>query len=339
VNLVFDHRCDRLRVCAALVAAVIGLIGVRGEAKDVEGSQDYPLLKRISGAEIVAYDRKDYDELRFPLQRIVFNLQTQKFNRYETTTVRGRRIRLLYELPEGVTTIDAYRNYETELKTGKSEILFAGTKEELDNGGDRFVDQVYRARLENRLYKLLPVNRDNAYVAAKLRRNGDDVFVQVYLFANTEGRSTALVGQGRVGALVEVVEPNAFDDRMVSSEQMADEIARSGRIALYGLYFDTGRIEIKPESRPTLEQIADLLKRQPGLKLLVVGHTDNVGDFESNRDLSQRRAGSVVNALVTGFGIGPERLIPFGVSYASPVASNETSEGRSRNRRVELVRY
>jgi OmpA-OmpF porin, OOP family len=106
---------------------------------------------------------------------------------------------------------------------------------------------------------------------------------------------------------------------------MASEINRTGRIALYGLYFDTNRTEIKSESKPTLEQIADLLKREPNLKLLVVGHTDNVGDFESNRNLSQRRAESVANT--------------FGVSYAAPVASNATAEGRSQNRRVELVRY
>src|SRR6266853_2010818 len=86
-------------------------------------------------------------------------------------------------------------------------------------------------------------------------------------------------------------------------------------------------------------EIADLLKREPSLKLLVVGHTDNVGDFESNRNLSQRRAESVANALVTGFGIAPDRLVPFGVSYAAPVASNATPEGRSQNRRVELVHY
>ena len=121
---------------------------------------------------------------------------------------------------------------------------------------------------------------------------------------------------------------------------MASEINRTGRIALYGLYFDTNRTEIKSELKPTLEQIADLLKREPkSRKLLVVGHTDNVGDFESNRDLSQRRAESVANALVTGFGIAPDRLVSFGVSYATPVAPNSTAEGRSQNRRVELVRY
>ena len=80
---------------------------------------------------------------------------------------------------------------------------------------------------------------------------------------------------------------------------MASEINRTGRIALYELYFDTNRTKIKPESGPTLGQIADLLKREPDLKILAVGHTDNVGDFESNRDLSQRRSESVVNALGT----------------------------------------
>jgi outer membrane protein OmpA-like peptidoglycan-associated protein len=88
---------------------------------------------------------------------------------------------------------------------------------------------------------------------------------------------------------------------LVTSEKMASEINRTGRIALYGLYFDTNQTEIKPESKPTLEQIADLLKRESSLKLLVVGHSDNVGDFESNRDHSQRRAESVANALLTGF--------------------------------------
>ena len=80
-----------------------------------------------------------------------------------------------------------------------------------------------------------------------------------------------------------------------------------------------------------------LLKDQPTLKLLVVGHTDNVGTFSFNLDLSQRRANSVVNELVTRYEIGKNRLTPFGVSFANPVASNKTDEGRAKNRRVELV--
>jgi outer membrane protein OmpA-like peptidoglycan-associated protein len=123
----------------------------------------------------------------------------------------------------------------------------------------------------------------------------------------------------------------------VKAEEMAKQISNTGSVALYGIYFDFNKADIKPESAPTLEQIAMLLKDQPKLKLLVVGHTDNVGMFSFNLDLSQRRANAVVNDLVTKYRIDTNRLTPFGVSFASPVASNSTEEGRAKNRRVELV--
>ena len=123
----------------------------------------------------------------------------------------------------------------------------------------------------------------------------------------------------------------------VSSGEMARSISTAGRVALYGIYFDFNKAEVKPESDLTLEQVGKLLKESPRLKLLVVGHTDNVGGFPFNMDLSQRRAVAVVNALSSRFEVSRERLTPVGVSYASPVATNATDEGRSRNRRVELV--
>jgi outer membrane protein OmpA-like peptidoglycan-associated protein len=312
-----------------------------GYSKDISGGSEQPALPRVSGSKLVASERKEQGEMIIPLERIVFDLQTQKFNNFKTVSASGLLTRTLEELPAQSTPQEAARDYETSLREAKGEILFSGTQDALDNGDDRFVDQVYHGRVPDRIYNLLLLNRENAYLAGKYNWNGRDVYVQVYTFANSEGQSTSLVRKGRVGVLVETVEagPAHPPTPLVTSEQMADEINRTGRIALYGLYFDTGRTEIKSESKPTLEEIADLLKREPNLKLLVVGHTDNVGTFEANRDLSQRRAESVVNALVSGFGIAPDRLIPFGVSYAAPVASNATSEGRSQNRRVELVRY
>jgi outer membrane protein OmpA-like peptidoglycan-associated protein len=312
-----------------------------GYGKDSSSSNEHPALPRIPGSNIVAYERNDAGEITIPLERIVFDLQTQKFNNFKTISASGRLTRFLYALSAKSTTQEAAQYYKDSLHRANGEILFSGAQDGLDNGNDRFVNQVYYGRVPDRIYNLLLLNRENAYVAGKFNWNGSDVYVQVYTFANREGHRTSLVKKDRVGALVETIEvgPAHAPTALVTSEQMASEINRTGRIALYGLYFDTNRTEIKPESRPTLEQIADLLKREPNLKILVVGHTDNVGDFESNRNLSQRRAESVVNALVTGFGIPPDRLIPFGVSYASPVASNATPEGRSENRRVELVRY
>jgi OOP family OmpA-OmpF porin len=321
-------------------AAVAALWLASGYAKDVSGSNDHPALSRIAGSTIVMYERKDQAEIRIPLERVIFDLQTQKFNAFKTISASGRLTRILYALPAGNTPQDAGRYYENALRQANGQVLFSGAQDQLDNGNDRFVNQVY-GNVQDRIYNLLLLNRENAYVTGKLNWKGRDLYVQVYTFANREGRSTSLVRKDRVGALVEIIEagPAHAPTALVTSEQMASEINRTGRIALYGLYFDTNRTEIKPESKPTLEQIADLLKREPSLKLLVVGHTDNVGDFASNRDLSQRRAESVANALVTGFGIAPDRLVPFGVSYAAPVASNATAEGRSQNRRVELVRY
>lgn len=140
-------------------------------------------------------------------------------------------------------------------------------------------------------------------------------------------------------AVVDVMELKAMAQKMVTvkAAEMAQAINTQGRVALYGLYFDTAKAEVKPESKDTLEQIAQLLKTTPKLKLLVVGHTDNVGEFSGNMDLSRRRAESVIQALVHQYKVDRKRLSPVGVSFASPVASNDTEDGKAKNRRVELV--
>ena len=114
-------------------------------------------------------------------------------------------------------------------------------------------------------------------------------------------------------------------------------ISTSGSIALYGIYFDTGKADIKPESAETLKQIAALLSENKNLKLLVVGHTDTAGTFAYNMDLSSRRAASVTKELTAKYGAPADRLTPVGVSYACPVAPNTTEDGRAKNRRVALV--
>lgn len=119
---------------------------------------------------------------------------------------------------------------------------------------------------------------------------------------------------------------------------MNDGLKSSGHIALYGIYFDTNKSEVKPESKPALEQIAKLLSQNPGLNLKVVGHTDMTGALEANMKLSQSRGEAVVQALVSQYGVSPSRLKGHGVGPLAPVASNDTDEGRAKNRRVELVK-
>ena len=119
---------------------------------------------------------------------------------------------------------------------------------------------------------------------------------------------------------------------------LAGEIQKSGHASVYGIYFDTGKAEVKLESEAALNEIAKLLQQDPKLKLYVVGHTDNVGALASNMDLSRRRANAVTQDLTTKHGVDAARLSPQGDGPTAPVASNDTAEGREKNRRVELVK-
>jgi outer membrane protein OmpA-like peptidoglycan-associated protein len=138
---------------------------------------------------------------------------------------------------------------------------------------------------------------------------------------------------------VYVVEKEAMEQNVTAdASSMAGSIKETGKVALYGIYFDTGKSELKPESLSTLQEIAKLLTSDQTLKLYVVGHTDNSGVFDANIKLSMERAAAVVNALVTQHSVAVARLKAFGDGPTAPVGSNENEAGRALNRRVELVK-
>jgi OmpA-OmpF porin, OOP family len=124
----------------------------------------------------------------------------------------------------------------------------------------------------------------------------------------------------------------------IDAAVMARELAANGRIALYEIYFGFGSADLTPASDTALREIAALLRKDATLQLFVVGHTDNVGTFQTNLDLSRRRAAAVVRALSTAHGAESNRLQAEGVGMLAPLAANDTDAGRARNRRVELVR-
>jgi OOP family OmpA-OmpF porin len=148
------------------------------------------------------------------------------------------------------------------------------------------------------------------------------------------------VAAGQTGGNYEltIVEKAAMAQEVTASaDSMTRAIIETGRVAVYGIYFDFNKSELKPESKPTLDEISRLLSQNPQLKLHVVGHTDNVGEFGYNMTLSQARAEAVVKGLLTEYKISAGRLKPSGVGPLCPVAANATDEGRAKNRRVELV--
>lgn len=118
---------------------------------------------------------------------------------------------------------------------------------------------------------------------------------------------------------------------------MTDELRRSCRLELSGIYFNTGSATLLPESEPALRQIAQVVRQSKVPVLEVQGHTDNIGTAQFNQELSQRRAEAVRQALVSQLGIAPGRLTARGFGLTRPVDTNDTVVGRAHNRRVELA--
>jgi OmpA-OmpF porin, OOP family len=118
---------------------------------------------------------------------------------------------------------------------------------------------------------------------------------------------------------------------------MGAAIDSTGRVAVYGINFETGKTAILPESEPVLAEVQKLLEGRPDLKLRIEGHTDNTGSRAVNQPLSQKRAAAVAAWLVA-HGIDADRLTSQGFADTKPVADNATEEGRAKNRRVELVK-
>jgi outer membrane protein OmpA-like peptidoglycan-associated protein len=136
-----------------------------------------------------------------------------------------------------------------------------------------------------------------------------------------------------------VVEREQMEQKVtVNPDALFGDIATTGHVAVYGIYFDHDSANIKQESKPSLKAIADMLKTKKSLKLYVVGHTDMTGGFEYNVGLSLKRANAVVKALVNEYGISAGRLAGKGAGPLCPVGSNTTDSGRKLNRRVELVK-
>ena len=166
---------------------------------------------------------------------------------------------------------------------------------------------------------------DERRLAAELHKGG--AMTGVYIEAFNEGNTYSLT----------IVESQAMrQDVVADAAAMAKDITATGKVIIYGIYFDTGSAVIKPESEPSLAQMVKLLQSRSTLKMYVVGHTDNVGALEVNLKLSADRADAVVMAIV-GRGIAASRLKAAGVASYCPVASNASEPGRAQNRRVELV--
>jgi OOP family OmpA-OmpF porin len=135
-----------------------------------------------------------------------------------------------------------------------------------------------------------------------------------------------------------VTETELTQDVVANAVDLSNGLKNNGHIVLNGILFDTGKDVVKPESSAALDEVVKMLKADAKTKVYVVGHTDNVGALAANIDLSKRRAAAVVQVLATKYAIPADRLQSFGAGRYAPIASNDSEDGRTLNRRVELVK-
>lgn len=303
-------------------------------AEDVEGAKDHPLVGRYDGATAVFYKESDFDEaalLRAPhdYNALLERNDTKDRSGDDWLKVEGRITQIRYEGPEGRSSLEIMRNFEKALAGEGFAKVFACADAACLTGKlrDNYLigQQVDPTNGNSGAYQ------DHArYLLAKLK--GEDGPVYAALLVSEAGPL--------ITTYVEVVETKDMEGDKVSvpsSDDMKQAIEDKGKIDLYGILFDFDKDTLRPESKETLDQIADLLEQNAALKLKIVGHTDNRGTAEYNMDLSERRAEKVVEALVGEYKIDEARLSYSGAGSTTPVASNATEEGRAKNRRVELV--
>lgn len=293
---------------------------------DVNGAGDHPLIERVSGSYIFTFQESEYERIQFPTGPA----DGDGFESYETK--EGRYLQYTYRFEDDeVSTMRIKSSYRNSLEQNGFEILFAGSGDELGyrNGVGFFIQGSYD-RPDRRCCNA-GRNSDIRYLAAQSADGS--VMMSMATFR-------AQLGMGTV-ALVDVVATDVMetgmDHRPLTSDEMGSGIEQHGKVAIQNILFELNSSEILPESAEALETISDLMNERENLQLLVVGHTDNTGDFDYNLGLSMERATSVVQFLNSEYGIPESRLQAAGAGMMAPITTNRTEEGRALNRRVELV--
>jgi outer membrane protein OmpA-like peptidoglycan-associated protein len=255
--------------------------------------------------------------------------------------VEGLLSRYTYIAPEGRTPAEVFRNYKLEFQRLNITTLY----EKGPEARGWFGPELQHAADEDGVGQILAYNEAQERVLAGKSKDAQPVSYFVFVTAYKDGvipeRLSEVVKKDRTLVHLVVVAPEKMEERMefVSAADMAHALTDTGKVALYGIHFDTGEDTLRPDSKPTLDEIGRLMSTDAQMRVRIVGHTDNQGAPDYNLDLSRRRAAAVLRVLTEQYRIAPARLDSFGCGLYAPVASNANEEGRAKNRRVELVKW
>ncbi|MDR7270865.1 outer membrane protein OmpA-like peptidoglycan-associated protein [Pelomonas saccharophila] len=336
------------RLTAALLAVVAHASAMAADPPsygDLPGAADHALIKRFAGSWLAGQRTSNWDAAAMPSSVELSKSDKRQF-KDTPLNLEGKVTQTVYIAPRGKSNLEVWRNYEQALNAAGFKKRFACERDCFDlyfawlKLSDPMKGMVwakgYVETPSSGRYSLGSAlsGDEGRMLVGTLGKPGQEATVLIYnsLAANAT--------TGLVATYVQVVEPKPMETGQVTVDPNALQagLVAEGRVTLTGLFFDTGKTELKPESKAQLEAMAELLKNQPTLKAWIVGHTDNVGGFDANQTLSMERARAVVLALTAApYKVDPKRLSAKGLASLAPVAGNGDEAGRARNRRVELV--
>lgn len=313
---------NSLLISLILSLLFLGFLSEVQAQQDTRGSKDHPLIQRIPNSWIKTYKTVEFDKYALvtgPQKNYADFLDSKKY-------IEGKITKIAYRLPWGSKSPYAiYKNYQNAFEARKGKPLFECFEGACNQGGNL-----------------------RSTIAAEglcLHSSGDyDEKFGYYSYTFTKDAKqyyvVLMTGQ------FSYEESISYEIHIIELEAMKQEISlgdieaameEEGKLAMYGILFETGSSVLKAESMQSIELIASYLKRHPEVSLYIVGHTDNTGSYEGNMSLSANRAKAVIQALQSRHGLSGARLQAVGVGPVAPVASNSTDDGKAQNRRVEIV--
>lgn len=303
----------------ALVPFMV-LFALQVHAQDVPGSRDHPVVSRYPGSHIYHYTVKEFERL-YLLLGPVRSSSDKEISEAKRERLEGKVTVIQYQCPKGRSAYEVFRNYVEAFQKANFRIAYKGEGKEIA-GIRKFLHEY------NTLFWNIFATRDDPNGFFHLSAKRDGVGISLTVLDSYDGPKVFLG----------VVEAKEMELGLITADTIRQKLKEEGHVAIYGIYFDFGKADVKPESEPTLREIAKFLKDNPEIRVYIVGHTDNIGGLDYNMELSRRRAENVAKELVEKYGIQRERLKTFGVGPLAPIASNDTEEGRAKNRRVEIVK-
>lgn len=310
-----------MRLAAAL------LIAFAATAATAEEEDFTPEFGALEDAALTHFLLRNFDAYDLPVGR--FSREEKPVEKLE-----GAVRELVYAQTGETSTLEAVRNYQRNFADLGYSTLFECAGD--DCGGFDFRFGVYlveppamRFDLADFRYIAVADEELGRHASVLASRQGGKLFVQV----------VSVEGDAAPAAMTEGAETPKPQAKPVQARlfALARRLTETGHAPLEGIEFEAGSAKLVGASENALSQAAKLLRGRPDLRFLVVGHTDNQGDLELNLKLSRARAEAVAARLAAEDGVEASQLIPHGVGFLSPRASNATPEGRSENRRVELV--